>query len=103
MALLHFLNQNAHVIAGVAIGLIIISILFFYYGITRIGRSDERSQLIMYRVFKTMFAACLLSMILFMTFVPDRLTAVRDWFTTLFSLVFISGACAVFIEPRRKV
>ncbi len=53
--------------------------------------------------FKTMFAACLLSMILFMTFVPDRLTAVRDWFTTLFSLVFISGACAVFIEPRRKV
>lgn len=42
-------------------------------------------------------------MILFMTFVPDHLTAVRDWFTTLFSLVFISGACAVFIEPRRKV
>lgn len=101
MDLIGFLNINSHKIAGIALVIIIISILVFYLGVYKLGGADERAQLIMYRVFKKMLFISLFSLIMFMLTVPQILHAVTDWTTIWFSLVFIYGAVTVWVEAKK--
>lgn len=96
-------SDNFNIFVGITTAVMVTSVGVMLYCLRKLGKTDERTRVISYKVMTVMFWALLCTNSLFITWVSADMKFFRQYMIAGVALALLAGAIASFYLYRREM